>query len=243
MSALAWLVVVHEAGRMNDGMDMDVRQRLTMDVGVITFSGVWVAMMVAMMFPTAAPMILVFARVQSSRRNAGRSYVPTSLFVATYLAVWTAVGLAAFGLATALGELADHHHLDADTLTRASGALIGLTGLYQLSSWKHRCLAKCRGPMHYVLGSWRDGLTGAVLMGGEHALYCAGCCWLLFVILFPIGIMNVAVMGAVTGLIVVEKVWRGGPAVARCVGVALIAVGVLTVLAPGWLPTNLDVAA
>ena len=95
---------------------------------------------------------------------------------------------------------------------RIGGGLLIIAGLYQLSPWKDACLTKCRTPMSFIVNSWHDGLGGALRMGVEHGLYCLGCCWLLCVILFPLGIMNVAAMAVITLLIFAEKSFRLGRA-------------------------------
>jgi predicted metal-binding membrane protein len=259
-SALAWVVVVDQShmGSMNSSMgstgssmgsstsgmsdahgSWHVLDQLTMGMRGWLFVGVWVAMMVAMMFPTALPMILTFARVQSGRQAQGRPYVPTAIFVATYLAIWAAFGVLAYLAADAAGAWADHHHLTQSTLARVGGAVIVLAGVYQITPWKRRCLSRCRNPLDFVLGSWRQGWGGAVRMGAEHGLWCVGCCWLLFVLLFPLGIMNVALMAGVTLLIFVEKVWRRGAETARLVGVLTVVAGLIVSLVPDLLPTTL----
>src|ERR671938_1047278 len=106
---------------------------------------------------------------------------------------------------------------------RLGGGILTVAGLYQFSPLKHLCLAKCRSPMAFIMTSWRDGYGGAFRMGLEHGLYCLGCCWLLFVILFPLGMTNVAAMAVITLLIFAEKSLAIGPAVARAAALALVA--------------------
>ncbi|HEX6108185.1 MAG TPA: DUF2182 domain-containing protein, partial [Ktedonobacteraceae bacterium] len=120
---------------------------------------------------------------------------------------------------------------------RIGGGVLVLAGLYQLSPLKRSCLAKCRTPLDFILGSWREGYIGSFRMGLEHGLYCLGCCWLLFVIFFPLGMMNVAVLAVVTVLIFAEKSLPLGQRVAQLAALALIAYGVLVVVVPGALPT------
>jgi predicted metal-binding membrane protein len=115
--------------------------------------------------------------------------------------------------------------------------VVALAGLYQLSPLKNACLARCRSPLTFVMGSWCDGYGGAFRMGLEHGAYCLGCCWLLFVILFPPGMTNVAAMATITVLIFAEKSLPMGRAVGRVAAVALVAYGLLVALVPGVLPT------
>jgi predicted metal-binding membrane protein len=112
-----------------------------------------------------------------------------------------------------------------------------LAGLYQLSPLKRSCLAKCRTPLDFVLSSWREGYMGSFRMGLEHGVYCLGCCWLLFVIFFPLGMMNVAAMAVVTVLIFAEKSLPLGQRIAQVAALVLIVYGVLVVVMPSVLPT------
>ena len=133
-----------------------------MGLGVPLFLAVWIAMMVATMFPAVAPMVLMFARIGASKRTSGRVFVPTWLFVGGYLLVWTALGVVAYGAALGAGALAARF----DVLERGAGpiggALIVLAGAYQFSRWKDRCLSRCRSPLAFVMQHWRDGRLGRV---------------------------------------------------------------------------------
>ncbi|HWO72492.1 MAG TPA: DUF2182 domain-containing protein [Dehalococcoidia bacterium] len=234
LAAAAWAVLIWQSQTMDDeGMG------LTMGMGAPLFIAIWAAMMVAIMFPTAAPMILTFARVQANRRAQGRPFVPTWLFVGSYIALWSATGLLAY-LAAVLGDsLAEDSMWLMDNAGRIGGAVIALAGVYQLSPLKSTCLGKCRSPMAFILGSWRDGSAGAVRMGLEHAVYCLGCCWLLFAILFPLGMMNIAAMAAITALIFAEKSLPAGGKVAKAAAAAQIVYGAIAVFVPGVLPTTM----
>jgi predicted metal-binding membrane protein len=239
LAAACWWLLHRQAAVMShvDAMPGMSRAPLTMGMTAPLFMAMWVAMMVAMMFPTAAPMIVTFAAVQSGRRARGRATVPTWLFVAAYLAVWTALGVLAYALAAGAERLATRHAWPVDDVARLGGSVLVLAGLYQLSPLKHACLGKCRTPLQFILGSWRDGTVGAVRMGLAHGVDCLGCCWLLFVILFPLGIMNVVAMALVTALIFAEKSLAVGPQIARAAGALLVTYGILVVVAPHLLPT------
>ncbi len=210
---------------------------LTMGMGAPLFLAMWVAMMVAMMFPTAAPMILMFARVHAGKRERGQPFVPTWVFVSSYVAVWTAFGALAYTVAVGAERLADQSMWVMDNAARIGGGVLVLAGLYQLSPLKRSCLSKCRTPLDFILGSWRDGYGGSFRMGLEHGAYCLGCCWLLFVILFPLGVMNVAAMAAITLLIFAEKSLPAGRQLGQAAAAALVAYGALVAVVPGALPT------
>jgi predicted metal-binding membrane protein len=234
LAAAAWTVLVWESSMT--GMD-DVDNMLTMDLGVPLFLAVWVAMMVAMMFPTAAPMILTFAHVQQRRQRSGKPFVPTSVFVGSYLAIWTTFGALAYAAALGATELAENSMWVMDNAARIGGGVLVLAGLYQLSPLKDVCLSKCRAPMAFVLTSWRDGYRGALRMGLEHGIYCLGCCWLFFVIVFPLGMMTVPVLAAIVVLIFAEKSLPFGHRATQLAAAALVAYGTLVILAPDALPT------
>jgi predicted metal-binding membrane protein len=210
---------------------------LTMDMSASLYIGLWAAMMVAIMFPTAAPMILAFAKVQANRRQREQLFVPTWLFVGSYIALWSATGFLAYLVAAGGDELAQNWAWLMDNAARIGGVVLVVAGVYQLTPLKRICLSKCRTPMSYLLGSWRDGNSGAVRMGLEHGAYCLGCCWMLFVILFPLGMMNIAAMAVITAVIFAEKSLVIGPKVAQMAAIALILYGGVVIVLPSALPT------
>ncbi len=189
------------------------------------FLATWVTMMVAMMFPSAAPMVLTFNRIRAGRRQPGSFPLSTGAFVAGYLVVWTSFGVPALGASMLLEGTGA---MSAGRVVL--GALLALAGLYQLSPLKRTCLTKCRTPVGFLLGSWRNGLGGAFRMGLEHGLYCLGCCWLLFALLPPLGLMNLAAMVVLTLLVFAEKVLPLGPRFGQAVGIGLAVGGLLLVL-------------
>ncbi|WP_244571283.1 DUF2182 domain-containing protein [Mesorhizobium carmichaelinearum] len=210
---------------------------LTMGMQAPLFLAVWMIMMIAMMFPTAAPMILTFHPVQAGKQGRGETFVSSWVFVAGYMLVWGVMGVIAFAGAAGAEMLAGHVGLSTAAAARIGGALLIIAGAYQLSPLKDLCLAKCRTPIGFILTSWRDGYWGAVRMGVEHGLFCLGCCWLLFLALFPLGIMNVAAMAVVTLLIFAEKTLPSGDRIAKVSGVALLLYGAAVLVFPQALPT------
>ncbi len=231
LAAGAWALLVWQSAMMDEDMS------LTMGMRAPLFIAIWVAMMVAMMFPTAAPMILTFARVQANKRDQGRPFVPTWVFVSSYLVVWTAFGVVAYAAAVGAEQLADEWMWLMDNAARIGGGVLIAAGLFQLSPLKRACLSKCRTPMAFILGSWRDGHAGAFRMGLEHGSYCLGCCWLLFVILFPLGMINVGAMAAITLLIFAEKSLPAGRQLGSLAALALVVYGAVVIFVPDALPT------
>jgi predicted metal-binding membrane protein len=233
LAAAAWALLVWQARTTDAAMAMTP----TMGMSAPLFIAIWVAMMVAIMFPTAAPMILMFARVQAGKRQREQPFVPTWVFVAAYLLVWSLLGVLAYAAALLAEELAGRSMWLMDNAGRVGGLVLLAAGIYQLTPLKRLCLAKCRTPLAFLLQSWRDGTGGAFRMGIEHGLYCAGCCWLLFVILFPLGMLNIAVLALVTALIFAEKSLPFGRQLGLIAGVALAAYGALVLVRPEALPT------
>jgi predicted metal-binding membrane protein len=193
------------------------------------FVGVWVTMMAAMMLPSAAPMVAVYARLQRSR-------AAVVLFAAGYLALWTAVGVVAYTLAVA-ARRASIEGLSWDRGGRyVAAAVLAGAALYQLTPWKERCLARCRAPLGFVVTHWRDGSGGAIRMGAVHGAWCLGCCWALTASLFALGVMSVTWMALVALLIAGEKLLPWREAASRGVAALLVALAVAIALDPGTVP-------
>ena len=127
--------------------------------------------------------------------------------------------------------------LSAGSAARAGGVVLILAGAYQLTPLKERCLSHCRTPLIFIMTSWREGRLGALRMGVRHGLWCFGCCWLLFAVLFPLGLMNVAAMLALTAVVFAEKSLSRGRLVTGAAAVVLIGYGALVIAAPSALPT------
>lgn len=208
----------------------------TMGLGAPLFLAVWIAMMVATMFPAVAPMVLMFARIGAGRRSSGRVFVPTWLFVAGYLVVWAALGVLAFGLAWGAEAIAGRVPLLARNAGPIGGVLIAVAGAYQFSALKDRCLSRCRSPLAFVMQHWRDGAFGAVRMGMRHGWHCAGCCWALMMLMFPLGMTNIVALAGVTALVYAEKVLPHAPAVRGAAGALLLCYGLLVIVDPTLLP-------
>jgi predicted metal-binding membrane protein len=232
IAAAAWAILIWE--QMSMGMAMNTP---TMGMQAPLFLAVWIVMMVAMMFPTAAPMILTFQQVQAGKRARSETFVSTWVFVAAYMLVWALSGVLAYAGAAGAETIAAEATLSGATAARIGGILLVIAGAYQLSPLKNMCLAKCRTPITFILTSWRDGTMGAMRMGLEHGFFCLGCCWLLFLILFPLGIMNIAAMAVVTLLVFAEKALATGDRIAKAAGIALMLYGVTILVFPHALPT------
>jgi predicted metal-binding membrane protein len=194
------------------------------------FLGIWAVMMAAMMLPSAIPTVALYRSLAKDR-----TLLSALLFVSGYLAVWTAAGLVAFALTRVGGPAAGV--LAWDRAGRwAAGTTLLLAAAYQLTPLKDACLARCRSPLVFLLGSWQPGRGGALRMGATHGAWCVGCCWALMAALFALGVMSVAWAALVAGLVALEKLlpWRR---VATLVTAALfVSLGLLLFAAPGVVP-------
>jgi predicted metal-binding membrane protein len=185
----------------------------------------WAAMMIAMMSPSAAPTVLLYARAQ--RLAKPQESPPTAAFVLGYLLCWLAFAALAAGLQLALDRAAA---LSQMTLAlhgeKASAAVMIAAGLYQLSRFKNACLGSCRSPAQFLSRHYRPGGVGALRLGLLHGVYCVGCCWLLMALLFVGGVMNLLWVAGLTLVVAAEKLLPRGEVVAQVTGVALIGWGV-----------------
>ena len=195
---------------------------MTMAADFILVLTMWWVMMVAMMLPSAAPAILLYARVRSSRGD-GAGIAPPWLFLAGYLITWLGFSLAA---AAAQLALVRSDWIGAMDLRVSAPALVGgalmAAGAYQLSPWKNACLRSCRSPAQFLMLHWQPGPSGALRLGLLHGAVCVGCCWLLMVLLFVGGVMNLVWVAALAILVAVEKLAPGGALAARLAGIAML---------------------
>jgi predicted metal-binding membrane protein len=180
------------------------------------FLGLWVGMSAAMMLPSAAPTVSLFALARGDRELSAT--IPTAVFVAGYLLAWTAVGLAAYAVARALGGASP---LDAMWGRRLEAAAFAAAGLYELTPFKSACLRHCRSPLGFLV---RRRRTSALRLGVEHGAVCVGCCAGLMLVLVALGAMNLVWMALVAGLIIVQKVLPYGDRASVPLGIAFLAV-------------------
>jgi predicted metal-binding membrane protein len=194
----------------------------------------WWVMMIAMMTPSAAPTILLYARVHRGALAQGQiqdRLAPTGAFAAGYLLAWLGFSFAAVGLHWVLQHAGLVSAMLMSSQSRwLSGAVLIAVGLYQLSPLKDTCLAHCRAPASFLSRHWRPHSLGALRLGAMHAAYCIGCCWILMALLFVGGVMNLAWIAALALLVLIEKLLPAGQWVGRGVGVGLIGWGIATLL-------------
>jgi predicted metal-binding membrane protein len=232
--ALAWAWLLLGAGIGMEEMDMGGGQIMLMlpewsfGYGLVVFA-MWAVMMVAMMLPSAAPVTLLVANIARNRAAAGGAFgTGTALFVLGYLAVWCGFAAAATLLQWGLDEVG----LMSDTMALANrigaGVMLVAAGIYQWTPLKEACLRHCRSPLDFLLFHWRQGGLGALVSGIGHGAYCLGCCWMLMALLFVGGIMNLAWIGVIALLVLIEKTLPGGGRMGRAMGIVLVIWGAVT---------------
>ena len=227
---LSWLYLLHGAG-----MDMramgDMAMAMPWSPGYFALVIVmWAVMMVAMMLPSAAPMILLYATIARRRRAQGGVVTATGVFVLGYAAVWAVFSLVAATLQWGLDAAALLSPMMMTTSIAVAGVVLVAAGVYQWTPLKQACLRQCRSPLEFILGHWREGTSGALVMGLRHGLFCLGCCWMLMLLLFVGGVMNLLWIVGLALFVLVEKTVSGGHWLSRVAGAALIAWGGVTLL-------------
>jgi predicted metal-binding membrane protein len=238
LSALAWAYLLALARRMpHEDMTMAMAMPHMHAWGATELLLTWVmwaVMMVAMMTPSAAPMLLTFAAVNRRRLAQQGPLVPTAVFVLGYLLVWgsfsAVASLAQWGLHTA----ALLSPMIVITSPIVGGLLLMAAGIFQWTPLKSTCLTQCRSPLGFLMTEWREGRWGALVMGLRHGSYCVGCCWVLMALLFVAGVMNLLWVAVIAVLILVEKVLPRGELVGRVAGGVLLLAG-LVLLGQWWL--------
>ena len=197
---------------------------------VLLLGAMWIAMMAGMMLPSAAPMLLFYAAAARGARNVQRARWGAYAMAAGYLLVWTGFSICATALQRILSAVLLLSPMMKVTSPRLSGALLIGAGIYQLTPVKQACLASCSAPGGFLMGRWREGRLGAFRLGVDHGLSCLGCCWALMLLLFAGGVMNLAVIGALTTFVLVEKLTPLGPRSVRLTGPLLIAAGLWVIV-------------
>jgi predicted metal-binding membrane protein len=192
--------------------------------------GMWWVMMVAMMLPSAAPILLIFARINRREREGRRPWVPTSTFAVGYLAMWGAFSVSAMFLQWSFEVSGLLSPMMVTTTTWIGAAMLIATGLWQFSPIKHACLRQCRSPVAFLSAHWRAGSWGAFRMGLVHGAYCLGCCWFLMMLLFFGGVMNLWWIGGLAAYVLTEKLLPMGHWLGYAGGGGLLVWGALLLL-------------
>ncbi|MBI2505374.1 MAG: DUF2182 domain-containing protein [Candidatus Latescibacteria bacterium] len=233
ITALCWLVTIRSVGQMTGDMPMPGGWIMSMAwmpgqpmIGAaVTFLVMWEVMMVAMMLPSAMPMVLLYGRLLEARQARGEPGVPRLVLLAGYFSAWLIFGTVAFAVGSAIAGWSMRAANVSRAIPAATGLALVLAGVYQLTPLKRACLSHCRSPLSFFTTGWRSGWCGTFTLGLHHGTYCTACCWALMLIQLALGIMDVRLMAAVAAIIGLEKSSRYGYRIATGVGVVSIAVG------------------
>ena len=227
---LAWAYLILGAGIEMDEMDMGGGQIMmmappwTVSYAALIFL-MWAIMMVAMMLPSAAPTILLVTALARDR------IAPVAVpFACGYVLVWTGFSLAATALQFGLDRAGALSETMATNSAALAGVVLIVAGGYQWTPLKQACLRHCRSPLAFLLRRWRQGAWGAVTNGMRHGLFCLGCCWMLMVLLFVGGLMNLLWIAALALLVLIEKTFPWGGRMSRVTGAALVGWGTVTLV-------------
>ncbi|MFL5546960.1 MAG: DUF2182 domain-containing protein [Gemmatimonadales bacterium] len=234
LAALAWGYIIHMSRTMSPGMPAGMAMPMPAAPSgpeLLWLVPMWIVMMVAMMIPSAAPMILLFAGVARQRQVRNVPTASTAVFTLGYLLVWALYATIAAVAQWQLHRLSLLSPAMAAATPILGGGLLLLAGVYQWLPLKAACLSHCRSPLGFFSGHWREGSRGALLMGVEHGTYCVGCCWALMALLFVAGVMNLLWVALIAGFVLVEKLLAGGRLFRRISGGLLVASGLWMILA------------
>ncbi len=226
ITAAAWLAMVRVPMGEQDMAGIEMVMAPTVADGLM-FVAAWAIMMAAMMLPSAMPMIGLYAAMQRDAPSATARAMAVSAFTAVYVMLWAISGVPIYFASVALMAVA------ASTLAYTTAGVLIAAGIFQLSPLKRVCLRHCRSPLGFLLGHWRAGWRGGVMMGFAHALYCLGCCWALMMVLVVAGAMGLPWVLLIACVVAAEKILPRGEWVARTMGVALALLGVAVAIEPG----------
>ena len=235
LCALAWAYLIYLDSKMSSMAPGMVAMSMKMPadhtwglLDLTTMFVMWSVMMVAMMLPSATPMILLYEHINQKRKSDGQARSPTLYFFGGYLLVWIGFSV----LATMLNLTLHSGGLLSSMMGRVTPVLAGISllaaGAYQWTNLKYACLAHCRSPVGFLMTHWLEGPFAAVRMGAHHGLYCLGCCWMVMILLFVLGVMNLLWIAALTVFVLAEKIVPGGHVLSRVAGLLMVGWG-------GWL--------
>ncbi|MCP4318725.1 MAG: DUF2182 domain-containing protein [Hyphomicrobiales bacterium] len=208
ITVLAWSDLAYLGSRMG-GVEMPAGSHAWGHSKLVSAAAMWAVMMVAMMVPTAAPMVLLYAAAQKQTTGRLSCHTRTAAFLGGYLLTWVVFGLLAALLQMGLAAASLYSPTDMTAAPVVAAVFLFATGVYQWTPLKDACLDHCRSPFLHLMAHWRPGLLGGARMGATHGLYCIGCCWLVMILMFVVGTMNLAGMAGLTLLIMAEKVMPG----------------------------------
>jgi predicted metal-binding membrane protein len=231
VAGLAWLGLAHPTSWMAASGTAGVL------AGATPYLLAWGVMMAAMMLPSAAPTIALYAGMRRNAARAGNRGAGGVLFASVYVALWLAFGLPVYAIERTVAAAATGSHQVASLLPYGAALTLAAAGVYQFTPLKKACLTVCQHPFAFLLARWRDGYLGSLKMAWQHALYCIGCCWGLMIVLVAAGAMSLPWVLLITAVVLAEKFLPEAPGdwVARLVGVALLVAGLAIAIHPQFV--------
>jgi len=226
--AIAWAYMIYLDRAMGKSIGMEMGMPRMQGWGTVDFVlmfFMWTVMMVAMMTPSATPMILTFSRINRRRNDKRNPIVATGAFLAGYLVAWTVFSAVATIAQWGLHRAALLSPMMVSNNPLLGGMLLIGAGVFQFTPLKHACLNHCRSPIGFFMTEWREGSRGAFFMGVHHGIYCVGCCWLLMALLFVAGVMNLLWVATIAAYVLVEKIVPAAHRVSRAIGLCIIVAG------------------
>ena len=233
LAALAWAYTVH-LGVQHASMVSAVAMPAMLQWSAVEFVFMlvmWAVMMFAMMLPSVTLTVMIYGRVREKRQAADRPFAPTGAFVSGYLLAWVGFSLAATIANWWLHTEGAMTSMMGRVAPVAGGVLLIGAGLFQFTPLKDACLEHCRSPMSFLMRHWREGISGAMVMGLHHGAYCLGCCWMLMLLLFVLGVMNLPWVALLTIVVLAEKTLPYGHMLSRALGLVLMGWGISLVVA------------
>lgn len=231
LATLAWGYLImhgmHEPMSMNGNMAVPSDGSLSL---LVTATLMWSVMMVAMMLPSASPMMLTFLRIHQQRERKAGASAATWVFMAGYLAVWLTFAVIAAIIQWALQQSALLSSSMGHVTPLLGGALLMTAGAFQFSGLKQACLSKCRSPLSFLMTEWREGKSGALIMGIRHGAYCTGCCWALMLLMFVGGVMSLVWMAGLAVYFLAEKLLPKAEKISRICGALFVVAGIVILL-------------
>ena len=228
LSAFSWIMSTNQPDMMNIMISYN-----PVLIGVFTAS--WTAGMAAMMFPAIVPMALLYNRLLTNEQSISSvealeskfSKLKVTLFVGMYLVIWALTGVALL-LVWSVPMNNFVMSSNANNIGMIFGSILIISGIYQFTPLKNKCIGYCESPLSFFMRRWSNGILGSLKMGIFHGLYCLGCCWPYFLIMVALGWMNITWMALFAAIIFGEKMWSRGIWIARTAGIGLIVVGILS---------------
>lgn len=232
---LAWLYIIYLYNQMYP-MNMDslffampMTPQWSWTDFVLLFL-MWFVMMIAMMAPSVSPLVLIFTLLNRKRQQHQNPYVPSGYLLSGYFLVWAAFSLFATLLQWLLQQVALLNPEMVTTSKLLGGIILIMAGMFQFTPLKNTCLRNCRSPIGFIHQHWKDGKSGALRMGIQNGIYCLGCCWILMILLFVSGIMNILWITIISLFVLIEKVLSSIKFISPIAGIALITYGIIVLL-------------